>query len=107
MRISILVRLSPIIPDEWLNYILGAGPVNLRVFIISNMSSLIFSLIYAYYGHVLGILVLRSSGISEVRHTNGALMMLFAGLIATIIATIFITRAAMKALSGIVVDEDE
>ncbi len=106
MRISILVRLSPIIPDEWLNYILGAGPVNLRVFIISNISSLIYSLIYAYYGHVIGILVLRSSGMSEVRHSNGVLMMLFAGLIATIIVTIFITRAAMKALSSFV-DEEE
>ncbi|MBT3971000.1 MAG: TVP38/TMEM64 family protein [Euryarchaeota archaeon] len=106
MRISILVRLSPIIPDEWLNYILGAGPVSLRVFLISNMSNLIYSLIYAYYGHVLGILVLRSSGMSEVSHTNGALMMLFAGLIATIIATIFVTRAVMKALSSFV-DEEE
>lgn len=106
MRISILVRLSPIIPDEWLNYILGAGPVNLRVFVISNMSSLIYSLIYAYYGHVLGALVLKSSGMSEVKHSNGAMMMLFAGFIATIIATIFITRAAMSALSNFV-DEEE
>jgi hypothetical protein len=43
---------------------------------------------------------------SEVSHTNGALMMLFAGLIATIIATIFVTRAVMKALSSFV-DEEE
>ena len=30
MRISILVRLSPILPDEWLNYIMSATPVSLR-----------------------------------------------------------------------------
>ena len=43
MRISVLV-LSPILPDEWLNYIMSATPYR-RVFLLSNLSSLIYCLI--------------------------------------------------------------
>ena len=32
MKISVLVRLSPLIPDELLNYIMASGPVTTRVF---------------------------------------------------------------------------
>ncbi|MGB1492670.1 MAG: TVP38/TMEM64 family protein [Candidatus Poseidoniaceae archaeon] len=64
MRISVLVRLSPILPDEWLNYIMSATPVSLRVFLLSNVSSLIYCLIYAYYGHALGSIALSQSGVN-------------------------------------------
>ena len=35
MQISVLVRLSPLIPDEILNYVMSSSPVSIRVFFLS------------------------------------------------------------------------
>lgn len=107
LRLSVLVRLSPIIPDEWLNYILAAGPVSLRTFTFSNCASLVLCLVYAYYGWAIGELALRSSGLEAIRGSPTAVWMLVLGLIATIIATVIVTRVTMKALSGFMEAEGE
>ena len=106
MRISVLVRLSPIIPDEWLNYILAAGPVNLRTFMISNCSSMVYSLVYAYYGYAIGEIALREGSIEGVATSSANLGLLLLGLVATIIATVIVTRVAMKALSDVMEEEE-
>ena len=92
MRISVLVRLSPILPDEWLNYIMSATPVSLRVFLLSNVSSLIYCLIYAYYGHALGSIALSQSGVNGLTQTSGGLFLLLLGIVATVLATVIVTR---------------
>ena len=106
MRISVLVRLSPIIPDEWLNYILAAGPVNLRTFMISNCSSMVYSLVYAYYGYAIGEIALREGSIEGVATSSANLGLLLLGLVATIVATVIVTRVAMKALSDVMEEEE-
>ncbi len=106
MRISILVRLSPILPDEWLNYILGAGPVSLRTFVISNCSSMVYCLAYAYYGYAIGEIALREGGFSNFTSSMSGMMMLIIGLIATVVATVIVTRVTVRALSE-VLDEEE
>ena len=106
MRISILVRLSPIIPDEWLNYILAAGPVKMRTFLISNCASLVFSLVYAYYGWAIGEVALQEGGFDAFSHSAGGLAMLVGGLIATVVATVIVTRVTMKSLSGVMAEEN-
>ena len=107
MRISILVRLSPLIPDEWLNYMMSAGPVSFRVFMLSNATSIVYSLAYAYYGHVLGSFALNRSALQEVQTspTGGALLLI--GILASILATVYVTRASMAALSGALDQETE
>ena len=107
MRISILVRLSPLIPDEWLNYMMSAGPVSFRVFTLSNATSIVYSIAYAYYGHVLGSFALNRSALQEVQTspTGGALLVF--GILASILATVYITRASMAALSGALEQESE
>jgi len=106
MRISILVRLSPILPDEWLNYILGAGPVSLRTFVLSNCSSMVYCLAYAYYGYAIGEIALREGGLSNFTSSVSGMTMLIIGLIATIVATVVVTRVTVRALSD-VMDEEE
>ena len=106
MRISILVRLSPILPDEWFNYILGAGPVSLRTFVISNCSSMVYCLAYAYYGYAIGEIALREGGFSNFTSSMSGMMMLIIGLIATVVATVIVTRVTVRALSE-VLDEEE
>ncbi|MDG1525564.1 MAG: VTT domain-containing protein [Candidatus Thalassarchaeaceae archaeon] len=104
LRISILVRLSPIIPDEWLNYILAAGPVNLKTFTISNCASIVYCLVYSYYGWAFGQLALKEGGLATLSESSGAVAMLICGLIATLVATVIVTKVTMRAL-GNAVDE--
>ena len=106
MKISVLVRLSPLIPDEWLNYLMSATPVSLRVYMISNCSGIVYSLAYAYYGHALGRFALNSSGIEGMSSTPMGNAMLILGIIASILATVMVTRASMKALKDAIPEEE-
>jgi len=106
MKISILVRLSPLIPDEWLNYLMSATPVSLRVYMISNCSGIVYSLAYAYYGHALGRFALNSSGIEEMSSTPMGNVLLVLGILASILATVAVTRASMKALRDVIPEEE-
>ena len=104
LRISVLVRLSPVIPDEWMNYILAAGPVNTKTFAISNCASVVYCFVYAYYGWTFGQLALKEGGLAAFSESTGAMVMLVCGLIATVIATIFTTRVTMRALNDVMDD---
>jgi len=106
MRISVLVRLSPILPDEWLNYIMSATPVSLRVFMLSNLSSLVYCIIYAYYGHALGSIALSQSGMAGLTQSNGGLFLLLLGIVATVIVTVIVTRTSIRVLKE-AIGEDE
>ena len=107
MRISILVRLSPIIPDEWLNYILSAGPVKLRAFVISSCASIVYCLIYSYYGWAFGQIALKEGGLKLLSNSSGGVALLVGGLVATIAATIIVTRVTMGALEEVIEEDVE
>jgi uncharacterized membrane protein YdjX (TVP38/TMEM64 family) len=104
LRISVLVRLSPIIPDEWLNYIMAAGPVNLKTFTISNCASIVYCVVYSYYGWSFGQLALKEGGFAAFSESSGALAMLVVGLVSTLVATVVVTRITMRALEDIIDD---
>ena len=105
MKISVLVRLSPLIPDELLNYIMASGPVTTRVFFLSSLSSIIYSLAYAYFGLAIGKIALSSEGISQFNQSSVGIGLLILGLIATLIATIIVTRVTMAALKDAIEEE--
>ncbi len=105
MKISVLVRLSPLIPDELLNYVMASGPVTTRVFFLSSLSSIIYSLAYAYFGLALGKIALSSEGMSQFNESPVGMGLLILGLIATIIATIIVTRGTMAALNDAIEEE--
>jgi hypothetical protein len=67
----------------------------------------VYSLAYAYYGHVLGSFALNRSALQEVQTspTGGALLLI--GILASILATVYVTRASMAALSGALDQETE
>ena len=105
MRISVLVRLSPLIPDEWLNYIMASGPVTTRVFFLSTLPSIVYSLAYAYFGHAVGTIALSSDAMGGFKQSPLGLGLLVLGLVATVIATIIVTRVTMKALNDAIEEE--
>jgi len=104
MRISVLVRLSPLIPDEWLNYLMASGPVTTRVFFISNLSSIVYSFAYAYFGHAVGKIALSSDGMGGFRDSPIGMFLMMIGLIATILATFIVTKVTMKTLKESIED---
>ncbi|RAH14589.1 MAG: hypothetical protein CMB56_004880 [Methanobacteriota archaeon] len=91
-KLSFFIRLSPLIPDEWLNYTLSVSPISTKTFILSNCSSIIYSLIYAYYGAVLGKVVLTQSGLIETNYSLIDWILIVLGVIATIISILIITK---------------
>ena len=105
MRISILVRLSPLIPDEWLNYIMASGPVTTRVFFLSTLSSVVYSLAYAYFGHAVGTIALSSDAMGGFKQSPLGMALLILGLIATVLATVIVTKVTMKALEDAIEEE--
>lgn len=91
-KLSFLIRLSPIIPDEWLNYTLSISPISTKNFILSNCSSIIYSLIYAYYGAILGRVILTQKGLMDTNYTVLDWTLMILGIIATIISILIITK---------------
>ncbi|MAK04849.1 MAG: hypothetical protein CMA03_03050 [Euryarchaeota archaeon] len=95
-KLSFLVRLSPLIPDEWLNYVLSISPISTKTFVLSNSSSIVYSLIYAYYGAILGRVVFSQKGLLEVNYTTIDWILMILGIIATLISVIIITNISKK-----------
>jgi hypothetical protein len=72
---------------------------------VSNCSGIVYSLAYAYYGHALGRFALNSSDMESMNSTPLGNAMLVLGIIASVFATVLVTRASMKALQDAIPEE--
>jgi uncharacterized membrane protein YdjX (TVP38/TMEM64 family) len=98
-KIVFLLRLSPILPFNLLNFALGLTCVSLREYVLASFLGMLpGTLLYVY----LGSLVTRASEIAA-GHAGSAgawQKALYAvGLVATIAATVVITRISRRALT--------
>ena len=100
MQISVLVRLSPLLPDELLNYVMSSSPVSVRVFFLSNLSSIVYSLAYAYFGLAAGKLVFSGEGMEGFAKSPAGTILLIIGVIASILVTVVIARMTKKAVNN-------
>ena len=100
LQISVLVRLSPILPDELLNYLMSSSPVTIRVFCLSNLSSIVYSLAYAYFGLAAGKLVFSGDGMDGFAKSPVGTVLLIIGVIASIIVTVLIARITKNAVNN-------
>lgn len=107
LRLSMLVRLSPMIPDEWVNYILSAGPVSTRTFLTSCTVSIIFSIIYAWYGSILGDIALSGTGIRTMNDDPLVMGLTLLGIGATVIATAIISKVSLDSMHEIIGSDDD
>lgn len=105
-KLSFLVRLSPLIPDEWLNYILSVSPISTKTFIFSNSSSIVYSLIYAYYGAVLGRVVFSQKGLLDVNYSFIDWFLMILGVFATLISAIIITKISKNVFEKAIVESE-
>jgi uncharacterized membrane protein YdjX (TVP38/TMEM64 family) len=96
-KIVFLLRLSPAVPFNAINYVLGLTNVRLRDYSVACVGMIPVIVLWAYYGRVIGD-VAGAVSVKHISHGFGYWAMLVIGLIATVAATAVITRAAKRAL---------
>lgn len=98
--VQFLLRLSPIVPFNLLNYALGLSGVQFRGFLIAMIGMLPAIVMYVYYGKVVGDVAALAAGVAPPRGVE-YYVLLGIGLVATVIATTAITRSARKAMKQV------
>jgi uncharacterized membrane protein YdjX (TVP38/TMEM64 family) len=95
--IMFLLRLSPLVPYNVLNYALVLSGVRYADFAIAFLGMIPAIVMYTYYGKVVGDVAALAAGVSPPRGPE-YYVLLGAGLIAIAVSTTMITRAARRAM---------
>lgn len=99
-RVVFLLRLSPVFPFNLLNYALGLTRVRFVDFFVASIGMLPGTFLYVYLGKGLGSLATLGSG-RPVATGAGGTALLVLGLLATVLVTGLVTRAARRALAEV------
>jgi len=103
--IVFLCRLSPVFPFNLLNYALGSTSVRFPAYVLGSWLGMMpGTLLYVYFGSSAKNLADIFSGEAT---SGGPGWILWVGLAATLILTIFITRFATQTLNAQLTDDDE
>ncbi len=92
-----LLRLSPLVPYNLLNYALALSGVRYRDYMLASVGMLPAIVMYVYYGKVVGDVAALAAGVAPPRGPE-YYVLLAVGLLATVVATTMITRAARRAI---------
>jgi uncharacterized membrane protein YdjX (TVP38/TMEM64 family) len=95
--IMFLLRLSPLVPYNVLNYALVLSGVRYVDFAIALVGMIPAIIMYTYYGKVVGDVAALAAGVSPPRGPE-YFVLLGVGLIAIAVSTTMITRAARRAM---------
>lgn len=96
-KLILLLRLSPVIPYNLLNYVLGVSNVPVGRYVVASFVGMLpGAWMYVY----LGSLATTAAGLTEADRGGGhaRLMLTIGGLIATAVAVLLITRTARRML---------
>ena len=97
--VVLLTRLSPLFPFNLLNYALGLTNVNFWTYVcVSWLGMIPGTLLYVYLGSVASNLTSLLNG--DLAQSQYGAWLFYAGLAATLVLTIFITRLASQALNN-------
>jgi uncharacterized membrane protein YdjX (TVP38/TMEM64 family) len=95
--VMFLLRLSPLVPYNILNYALALSGVRYWDFAIALLGMIPAIIMYTYYGKVVGDVAALAAGVAPPRGPE-YYALLVVGLIAIIVSTTMITRAARRAV---------
>ena len=96
-RFVFLLRLSPVVPFNVLNYALGLTSVRFGDYLVASLGMIPGTLLYVYYGKLAGDLATVAGG-AGVEKGAGYWAVLILGLVATVGVTMLVTRASRRAL---------
>lgn len=96
-RLVFLLRLSPVVPFILLNYVLGISHIRFTAYSAGLVGMVPPAAMYVYAGKVAGDLAALASGVAAPRGTV-YYSLLTVGLVATVAATVLVTRAARNAI---------
>jgi len=99
-RIVFLLRLSPVVPFNFLNYALGLTTISVWDFVAASLGTIPGALVYTYAGKVTGEAI-ALAGQAQVPRNASYYAVLLAGLAATVAATTVVTRTARRALQDV------
>ena len=100
LKILILLRLSPIIPFNAINYILGVTSVSLQQFILACFAMLPGTLLYTFLGSSAGSIVeSASSGSGNIAVT---IVVIVLGIVFGVLAIVATTYYAKKELNKVI-----
>jgi uncharacterized membrane protein YdjX (TVP38/TMEM64 family) len=100
LRIVFLLRLSPVVPFNFLNYALGLTTISVWDFVVASLGTIPGAIVYAYGGKVTGE-ALALAGQAQVPKDASYYAVLLAGLAATLVATTVVARTARRALRDV------
>jgi uncharacterized membrane protein YdjX (TVP38/TMEM64 family) len=99
LQLVILVRLSPLIPFNVLNYALGVTRVRLRDYALGSFLGMLpVTLLYVYLGSLAGEVASLARGAASGGPWQHTVQVL--GLAVTVVATLYVTRLARRALDS-------
>lgn len=96
-RIVFLLRLTPLVPFTALNYLLGLTRITLGDMVLASPGMLPGTVLYVYYGRVIGDLAAVAAGATPPRGA-GQYVLLAVGLVASLVVTVHISRLARRAI---------
>jgi uncharacterized membrane protein YdjX (TVP38/TMEM64 family) len=99
-RIVFLLRLSPVVPFNVLNYALGLTTISVWDFIAASLGTVPGAVVYSYGGKVTGE-ALALAGQAHMPKDASYYVVLLGGLAATVAATMVVTRTAQRALEDV------
>jgi len=98
-KIVALLRLSPAVPFSLGNYLYGITSIRFWPYVLASwMCMLPGTFMYVYIGHI-GAEGLQAAGADTGAVDVGKTILLVAGLVATVVVTVYITRLARRALA--------
>jgi uncharacterized membrane protein YdjX (TVP38/TMEM64 family) len=97
-RVVMLLRLSPVIPFNAINVVMGVTPIRFTDFLVACVGMFPVTALYVYYGTVAGTLARASH--ERAHHDVMHYVALAIGLVATIVATTLVMRGASRALEA-------
>lgn len=99
-RIVLLLRLSPLVPFNFLNYALGLTTISVSDFLLASFGMIPGAFMYAYVGKIAGE-ALALAGAAQVPRDASYYAMLAVGMAATVAATALVARTAQRALRDV------
>ena len=95
--LTFLMRLSPVIPYNILNYALALSGVRYRDYAIGFLGMIPAIFMYTYYGKVVGDVAALAAGVAPPRGPEYYVLVVV-GLVTIVVSTAMITRAARRAI---------